>query len=376
MENRSPLWRQAAIAYACSLGFWLAFSPLMAAESKIRLGQRGVHADFWTMVVVNSAWCVTFALLTPPIFFIVRKYPVTRQRFLARVGLYALGVAPFMLAFACVRWTILPAWDIARQQYLPRTFATFLSIWYVFADQIWTYMATVVAAHAWAYLERMVEQERERAELQQALAASELQALKRQLHPHFLFNTLHGISALIDTDRARAKGMVLKLSGLLRTALQYDNSDLVSFEEELRFVRAYLDIEKMRLGERLEVRWNIEPGTEQLLIPQLLLQPLVENAILHGIACCREGGWLEIGAERREERFVISLRNSVGGHGQPGLGLGLQNTQARLRHLFSDEASFSFAINEEHIGIARIKLPEFGTRVGRAGHQPVAKYVH
>lgn len=373
MEKRSPLWKRAALAYACSLGFWLAFSPLMAAESKVRLAQRGLHADYWTLVVVNGAWGVTFALLTPPIFFIVRKYPVTRGRFLARAGLYALGVAPFMLAFACVRWSILPPWDIARLHFQPRSLASFLSIFYVFADQIWTYMATVVAAHAWAYLERTAEQERERAELQQALAASELQALKRQLHPHFLFNTLHGISALIDTDRARAKLMVLKLSGLLRTALQYDNSDLVSFEEELRFVQGYLDIEKMRLGERLEVRWNLEPGTERLLIPQLLLQPLVENAILHGIACCREGGWLEIGAERRDGWFDISLRNSVGGKGQPGLGLGLQNTQARLRHLFSDEATFSFEISPERIGIARIRLPEFGTG---AGQEPVTSYVH
>jgi len=371
MERRS-LWRQAALAYGWSLGFWLAFSPLMAAESWVRLRQRGVHADFWTMVVVNSAWAVTFALLTPPIFFIVRKHPVTRQHALGRAGLYLLGVVPFMLVFACVRWSILPPWDAARSQYQPRSLASFVGIWYLFADQIWTYLATVVAAHAWTYLERTAEQERERAELQQALAASELQALKRQLHPHFLFNTLHGISTLIDSDRARAKLMVLKLSGLLRTALQYDNTDLVSFEEELRFVQAYLDIEKMRLGERLEVRWNLEPGTERLLIPQLLLQPLVENAILHGIACCREGGWLEIGAERRDGCFQIWLRNSVGGKGQPGLGLGLQNTQARLRHLFSEEATFSFEISEERIGIARVRLPEFGAR---AGQLPATNYV-
>jgi LytS/YehU family sensor histidine kinase len=122
----------------------------------------------------------------------------------------------------------------------------------------------------------------------QALAESELQALKSQLQPQFLFNALHGISTLIEVDKARAREMVLKLSSLLRTVLQDGTADLIPLKEELKFAEAYLDIDKMRLGERLEIYWKIPADARQLLVPPLILQPLVENAIVHGAACARE----------------------------------------------------------------------------------------
>jgi two-component system LytT family sensor kinase len=206
------------------------------------------------------------------------------------------------------------------------------------------------------------DQELERAELQRALAGSELQALKSQLQPHFLFNTLHGISTLIEVDKASAKAIVLRLSGLLRTVLQHGNSDLIPLAEELKFVEAYLDIEKMRLAGRLEVRWEIEQSTLQALVPQLILQPLVENAIVHGIACSREGGWLEIGLRRSEDQIKLSVRNSVRGKATSGSGLGLQNTKARLKHLYSDEASLSFAIGDDGVAMAMLLLPALGTQ--------------
>ncbi len=201
-----------------------------------------------------------------------------------------------------------------------------------------------------------------RAELQQALAASELQALKSQLHPHFLFNTLQGISALTDTDTARAKAMVLKLSSLLRTALEYGNSDLITLGEELKFVENYLDLEKMRLEDRLEVRWDISPETRQMLVPQLVLQPLIENAILHGVACCRGGGWIQLASRRAEDALEIQIRNSVGGKRQGGMGLGLQNTRARLKHLYSDETVFSFDLGSDGVAVTTLVLPAIGSR--------------
>jgi two-component system LytT family sensor kinase len=155
--------------------------------------------------------------------------------------------------------------------------------------------------------------------------------------------------------------MVLKLSNLLRTALQYGNSDLITLDEELKFGESYLDIEKMRLSGRLELRWKIQPNTRQLLIPQLILQPLVENAIVHGIACSREGGWLEITSRRSEGLIELNIRNSIRGKDQSGLGLGLRNTKVRLKYLYSDEALFSFVVGEDRVATATLLLPVLET---------------
>jgi LytS/YehU family sensor histidine kinase len=266
-----------------------------------------------------------------------------------------------MLLYACIRWTILPPWDAALQQYVPRTKHGPLELIHSgFADQITMYIAIVAAAHAYWYFEKLRRQEMENVDFQRALAASELQALKMQLHPHFLFNTLHGISTLIDTDQGSAKKMVVKLSSLLRGTLEHSSSDLIPLHEELKFVREYLDLEAMRLGTRLNVEWSIDAGTGTALVPQLILQPLVENAVRHGIACSRDGGWVEIRSRKRAGVLELGIRNSIGGKRTPGLGVGLRNTEARLRYLYSDEATFTFAEADDHTATATLQLPALG----------------
>lgn len=361
VESWSQKLRSVGLAYLWSILIWVGFSPVLAGQDKVRLLERGQYTAYWNLLLVNGAWLLTAGLLTPPIFSLVRRYPITKQALPRRAAAYLLGSVPYVIASACIRWIVLPPWNSAAQRFGPRTLTGLIHSTYIFADLIWDYIVIVVAAHAYGYFKRARDQELERAELQQALAASELQALKSQLQPHFLFNTLHGISTLIEADKARAKAMVLKLSNLLRTALQYGNSDLITLDEELKFAEAYLDIEKMRLNGRLEVRWEIQPDTRQLLVPQLILQPLVENAIVHGIACSREGGWLEIRSRRLEGLIELNIRNSVGGKDESGLGLGLRNTNARLKYLYSDEAALSFAIGEDRLATARLLLPALGS---------------
>jgi hypothetical protein len=145
-----------------------------------------------------------------------------------------------------------------------------VGITHLFSFQVWCYLAILIAAHTYQAFERAKAQEVERAELQQARAASELQMLKSQLHPHYLFNTLNGITTLIDSDRTKAKASVLKLSNLLRTSLEYGNSDLIPFAEELKFVKSYLELEQMRLEDRLQVTWDIDFETREMLVPQLI----------------------------------------------------------------------------------------------------------
>jgi LytS/YehU family sensor histidine kinase len=254
-------------------------------------------------------------------------------------------------------------WSMQLRQFVPRSFSVlreFITV--TIFDVICCYSAVVIGSHTYEYFKRARAQELEQHELQQLLVASELQTLRSQLHPHFLFNTLHGISTLVDTDRARAKAMIIKLSSLLRAALQHDSSDLVTLQQEIKFIESYIDLEKMRLGTRLEVRWKIHRGTEEVLVPQMILQPLIENAMLHGIACCRDGGWIEIVSRRTEGFLELQVQNSVGGKSQKGMGLGLKNTAARLKYLYSDEATFSFAVSEEHVATSTLNLPAFGSR--------------
>jgi two-component system sensor histidine kinase AlgZ len=180
---------------------------------------------------------------------------------------------------------------------------------------------------------------------------AELRSLHRQLNPHFLFNCLNSLRAMIDEDRARAQQMVTRLAELLRASLRQDACSAIRLEEELATVDAYLDLESVRLEERLRIRRNIDPHAGDALVPPMLVQGLVENALKHGIAQLPGGGELVL----RVERDGDALRVEVGNPGQLRMnlegGIGLSNTRERLRLLYRERASFE--IREEPSGWVR-----------------------
>lgn len=353
-------WRIAR-SYLWSILIWLSLAPVAAGEDRVSLLDHGLYVPYWILLLNSCAWMITAAVLTPPIFAVVRRYPVVERHRAVRVTGYLLGTLPYLVVSAFIRWVLLPPLNTATRQFTHRTLHSLFGITHVFSFQIWCYLAILVAAHAYYAFVRAKAQELERSELQQALAASELQMLKSQLQPHYLFNTLHGIATLIDRDRAKAKASVLKLSNLLRTSLEYGNSDLITFAEELKFVRSYLELEQMRLEDRLQIFWDVEFKTLDTLVPQLILQPLVENAILHGISCCREGGWIQIGSRKIGDRVEFEIRNSVGGKSKEGLGLGHRNTAARIKHLYANEGTFVFRIDPDSVAVATLTFPGFFT---------------
>ena len=350
-------------AYGLSIAIWCGLSLLTGWQYRIVYQELKLNSTLFVIVLLAESRGFAFALLTPPIFYLARRYMGGSHDRFRYILAYCVGVGPFMLLYACIRWAVLPPWDTNLQQYVPRSAHGPLELIHQgFADQITIYIAIVLAAHAYQYFEKVRKQEMERYEFQRVLAASELQALKMQLHPHFLFNTLHGISTLIDTDQAGAKAMVVKLSSLLRCSLEHSSSDLIPLREELKFVREYLELEEMRLGTRLSVAWSIDPDSQRTLVPELILQPLVENAVRHGIACSRDGGWVEITSQMREGTLELRIRNSLGGRRTAGTGLGLKNTDARLRYLYADEATFTFSECDNHTASATIMLPALGSQ--------------
>ena len=347
--------RPLARDYARSIAFWLPIGLLVGCQVYVMYHFKHLVVSLPAMLLDQAVRYFIIALLTPPIFYCVERWPVTGASF-RRASAYVAGCVPFTLLFV---------FALSRGQYdLSRLVAlTFGN----FADVMQLYFAIVVAAHAYAYFMRGKRQEIERLELLQSLAQSELQSLRAQLHPHFLFNALQGVSTLIDTNQKAAQDMLRALAGLLRTALKHGSADLVSFREELEFAKAYLELEQMRLGKRLEVRWDIAPETGSTLIPQLLLQPLIENAIVHGVANARSGGWIELHARIQDGRLHVRITNSVVGMTPHGSGVGLSNTWARLKYLYDEDGRFEFQRSEgPGTATAVLDLPALFTVAGPA----------
>ncbi|MBS0367012.1 MAG: histidine kinase [Proteobacteria bacterium] len=341
--------------YALSIAFW----ELAALVVALRVKWVEPSAHYTDLLLVYSVRHLCVALLTPPLFYLVNRWPITEAP-LRRATLYALGIAPFSVAFGVMRWLMLPTFDEITGSFRPRTLMSLEDLTVgALADLMLVYVGIIGVAHAYAYFVRGRRLEIERLQLRQSLAQSELQALRAQLRPHFLFNTLQGISALIDADPPLAQRMLEALASLLRKVLAFGSTDLIPLRQELAVVDAYLSLEQMRMGRRLQVRRQISPEAQNEQVPQLLLQPLVENAIVHGIACAPAGGWLELQAQVEQARLVLVIRNSVGGQPQPGSGVGIDNTRARLRYLYRDDASFSFTILPEGVAEARLSLPAF-----------------
>jgi len=217
------------------------------------------------------------------------------------------------------------------------------------------YLASVALSYLLLAQERAIEAERRGAELQLLAQESELKALRAQLNPHFLFNSLNSLSALTAVDPARAREMCVLLSDFLRRSLGLGERRLVALREELDLARAYLAIEQIRFGARLQLAWAVDPATEPALLPTLLLQPLVENAIKHGIAALPEGGTLVLSAEVVDGYVVLKVDNPVDSDAPApqGLGIGLRQVRQRLLGRFGSRARFEAGVQD---GIHHVTL--------------------
>lgn len=207
------------------------------------------------------------------------------------------------------------------------------------------YWLLVAGTHLADSLRRASERE---GHLEAQLADARLVALQAQLHPHFLFNTLHAVSSLIHEDPDAAEDMLTALSDLLRTTLGRGTQREVPLRDEIDFLQRYLEIQKMRLGDRLHVTLDITPEVADVLVPSFAIQPLVENAIRYAIAPRREGGHLEIHAERVGSRLQLTIADDGPGvqAASPeagGWGIGLENTRERLAQLYGNDCRFTIA---------------------------------
>lgn len=209
------------------------------------------------------------------------------------------------------------------------------------------------------------------AQLESELRQSQLEFLKGQLQPHFLFNTLNAVHALVYGNQKAAGRVITPLGELLRMSLAAGNRQEVPLRYELEFVRAYLDIQQTRLGSRLRVEFDVADELHDLLVPTLLLQPMAENAVLHGIAPLVRGGVVRIGATLAGDTLALPVADTGAGFGAATRrGIGLTNVQLRLRHLYGAAQSFSIEANRPAGTVVTTLLP-----ARRAGHLPEAGLV-
>jgi two-component system, LytTR family, sensor kinase len=199
-------------------------------------------------------------------------------------------------------------------------------------------------------------------QLEASVKEIELSNLKSQLNPHFIFNALNSIRALVDENPTKAKQAINQLSSILRSSLVSQKRGLTSFDEELKLVRDYLGLESIRFEERLKTEFDLDPESKDFMVPQLMIQTLVENGIKHGISKLTEGGLVQIKTKVEGDHLKIHIRNSgkfvINGHKkESGGGLGLENTKQRLKLIYGDEASFRILTEKDNFVLTEVVIP-------------------
>lgn len=330
---------------------WLAGAQLVLCMTVMALPEIGHgHA-----LAYRSVYALAYLLWTLPLVVVQRAL---QRRVYWPVSVLALLVLTYLMSIAnnalalllAVHWKAVPAYEWRRL--------------FGGLDGCWLALIAFCAIHAVVDRYRALEAERERVCEALALARdAELRALRYQLHPHFLFNTLNAVSTLVAEQRgADANRMLARLADLLRATLERSDVHEVSLAEELALTGHYLDIEKIRLGDRLALELRIGPNLLQAALPALLLQPLVENAIRHGIAPRAEGGRLALYVERVGERLRLRLHNNgmasvVETEVRSRSAIGLNNVRERLAHLYGAGHDFDFSLAANGDCTVEISLP-------------------
>lgn len=352
-QNRQ-LWLETALIFAA----WTVFGLIMANQFYMQAEVSGRPAP-WGVVLRHGLFeAYLWALATLAVFWLVRRFPLERGRIPEGIAVHLVGAVVFSLARVAVMVEMSRLVEWLGQRSYDRQF------WGWFHHYLLYYVLLLGIAHAVLYYERYRERERAAERLAAGLTEARLQALKMQLQPHFLFNTLNAVSALIPAEAKPARRMVARLGDLLRIALEHEETQEVTLREELAFLEPYLEIEQARLGERLTVVMNIDPEALGARVPHLILQPLVENAIRYGIAPRIEPGRVEISASRGADDSFLHLevwndgpRLDREGGTRTRKGVGLTNIRARLEQLYEGEHRFELEDHPEGGVVVRISLP-------------------
>ncbi len=340
--------------FALLMALWTTLGVIDAAQFYVHVNYFRSRTMHWEEALASGLadWYV-WALLAPFIFRLGHRFPLGGPRWGRRLLLHLAFAAGFILlktaldlplAFLIHGQDVLlgPSLygnDTFRLARYAASYVTLKSFVYLII-----YAAIVGAAHLLDYYQKYRERELLALQLGERLAEARLLVLRMQLHPHFLFNTLNAIAGLMHTDVRLADRMIARLGELLRAALADPGAQEVTLARELAFLTPYLEIEQARLGDRLAVTVDVPADLSPAVLPYMILQPLVENAIRHGIAPRKGPGRLAVRARRRGDRLEVEVADDGPGLPPDGAfteGIGLANTRARLRGLYGDDQALA-----------------------------------
>lgn len=344
-EKRAAL-QQWVLVFAA----WTFLAVFSSAQSAVFFMQRGQPIVWGELLSYRFADWYTCALFTPLFFWLARRYPIDRRTWRTALPLTLLATSVCVV----LKYSLLVPLEQLLGLGEGMTIAGALSR--NFASESMAFWAVVGIIHAFEFNRRYREREVAAADLRTRLSEAQLEALRSQIHPHFLFNTLHSISTLMHRDVDAADSMLTRLSDLLRLTLKHRGDNEIALRDELCLADHYLAIMSIRFGDRLTIAQCIEPETLDALVPQFLLQPLLENALQHGVATTSGPARIEISARLSNGRINVAVSDN--GRGAPSInrgerhGMGLSNTRLRLEQLYGRDQSLVLE-----------KLPERGTRI-------------
>ncbi len=353
--------RRRVIKWLGLFGLWTLFGFFFASQFSLQNQFSRNPVPFWQILSWQMVSGYVWFALSPAILFLAGRFPFEKGKWKTSVPVHI--AASFVIALVVLA---VDAVLLTRMGYPPgRTFASFWEAYQFFLFinlhlSILIYWGVVGIKSAYTNYQKYRERELTTSQLEARLAQSRLQVLKMQLHPHFLFNTLNAISELMHTDPDSADRMLTDLSDLLRLSFESLEVQEVPLRQELDFLGKYLKIEQMRFHDRLKVNLSIPPEVLDASVPNMILQPLVENAIKHGIGPRSSGGTIEISAARKNGKLELAVIDDGRGLSDANArdeGVGLSNTRRRLKHLYGDEQRFAIT-NGETEGVAvRLAIP-------------------
>jgi two-component sensor histidine kinase len=297
----------------------------------------------WGGVVFETLEWLLLGSLMPVTYYMARRFPIQRLGWRRALVVHILGALSLGILWTAFGIPLGRAFNIPYAQGPVHRVAI---MWVVstFPWVTFLYLAMVGSVHAIWYFDEARVREAHASRLSAQLANARLDALRMQLNPHFLFNTLNAVTVLVREQNTRAASRMLELIGdMLRHVLRSDQPHEVPLAEELRFVEQYLAVEQVRFSDRLTVDWSIDESARSALVPGFVLQPLVENAIRHGVSSRAESGRIEITAQLQNGNLRLSVTDDGAGMNaaRSSEGIGLANTRERLRTLYGERASLS-----------------------------------
>ncbi|HSR97204.1 MAG TPA: histidine kinase [Kofleriaceae bacterium] len=357
-DDRVPSRRFAVITIVA----WSVIALVSAAEMYAYALRSPQPITMWHALAIHAPSWAVFALATRPVVVLSRRFALDWPLRARAIAAHVAACAATSLAFATAYTGAVHAFPREPPPPLtPREIWDHVVSWAPFL--LMAYASLVGIGHALAYADRVRREQVEKAALATQLAEAQLGALRMQLQPHFLFNALNSIAMLIrDGDPARAVDMIALLGDLLRALLRTSSDIEAPFASELALLHGYLDIEQIRFGDRLRVAWHVDERTAQALVPPLILQPLVENALRHGLWPTNDGGELAITAWCDGATLELEVRDQgVGLAADFDLarttGVGLANVRARLERMYGDAAALDIAAAGARGVRVRLRLP-------------------